>query len=180
MPQDFAELLEMKVDAIVVLGAAVWRGGCPSPSLRRRVSHAVELFRSGVSDNMLMSGGLGKYQPSEAVVMRALAVRSGVPETNIIIEDRSTSTFENVQNSVAIMTSNGWRSAIVVTDVFHIPRSLYVFRSYGMDVTGSAPANDREHTRRSKWIYYFMREVFAFPCYVVMVFLRNKRLGGVN
>lgn len=132
-----------------------------------------------MSDKLLMSGGLGKYHPSEAILMRTLAAEAGVPEESIFVEDRSTSTFENVRNCAKIMVSRGWRCAIVVTDAFHVPRCLYVFRSYGMDVAGSAPSRDRDATPPSKRIYYLVREILALPYYVVMLNLK-KRFGRMD
>jgi vancomycin permeability regulator SanA len=73
-------------DVIVVLGAAVWAGGRPSPTLRRRVLHAVELLQCGHSDILILSGGVGKFPPSEARVMRRVAMSRGVARDKIIME----------------------------------------------------------------------------------------------
>ena len=85
-----------QADAIVVLGAAVWKRGEPSPALRRRVLHAVDLMREGRSHAMLVTGGLGKYPPTEAEVMKEIAVvGGGIPPESIIMENKATSTFQS-------------------------------------------------------------------------------------
>jgi len=73
-----------KADVIIVLGAAVWAGGVPSPALRRRALHAVELFQQGLSDVLIVSGGIGKNPPSEARIMRRLAVQQGISEKKLL------------------------------------------------------------------------------------------------
>ena len=73
-------------DAIVVLGAAVWPGGQPSPALQRRVMHAVDLLQQGYAAYLLVTGGVGKYPPTEAEVMQRLAVAHGIPRRCVLRE----------------------------------------------------------------------------------------------
>ena len=82
-------------DAIVVLGAAVWPGGQPSPTLQRRVMHAVDLLQRGYAAYLLVTGGVGKYPPTEAEVMQRLAVAHGIPRRCVLREEQATSTFES-------------------------------------------------------------------------------------
>ena len=63
-------------DVIVVLGAAVWPGGQPSPALQCRVLHAVDLLQRGYALHLLVTGGVGQYPPAEAEVM-TFAVSQG-------------------------------------------------------------------------------------------------------
>ena len=58
------------MDVAVVLGAGVWEGGVPSPVLRRRVSHGIELVKSGCAGWLILTGGVGRHPPSEAQVMQ--------------------------------------------------------------------------------------------------------------
>src|SRR5919202_4116394 len=85
----------LSYDVIVVLGAAVWPGGQPSPALRRRVLHAVDLLQRGHALHLLVTGGVGKYAPAEAEVMQRVAVAHGVPPPRVLCEDQATSTFES-------------------------------------------------------------------------------------
>src|SRR5436190_16587366 len=82
-------------DVIVVLGAAVWPDEQPSPALRRRVLHAVDLLQRGYASHLLVTGGVGKHPPAEAEVMQCLAVAHGIPHASIVLEDQATSPFES-------------------------------------------------------------------------------------
>ena len=68
-----------KFDVIVVMGAAVWPSGVPSPALKRRLDHGVFLWQKRYSENLLLTGGTGRFPPAEALVMRRLALAAGVP-----------------------------------------------------------------------------------------------------
>ena len=165
----------MKSDVIIVFGAAVWDCHRPSPSLRRRVLHSVELFNKKLSETILMTGGIGKFPPAEAILMRDLAIQHGVPSSNIVIESVSTSTFESISRCAEIMRRRGWNKAIVVTDSFHLLRSVYTLRSFGINASGSSPTRGKEETPRWKWICYSLREFIALPYYFLLIFLKKLR-----
>src|SRR5882724_3797868 len=78
MLQHHTQTLSVTYDVIVVLGAAVWPGGQPSPTLQRRVMHAVDLMQQGYAVYLLVTGGMGHYPPTEAEVMQRLAVAHGI------------------------------------------------------------------------------------------------------
>ena len=105
-----------RFDVIIVMGAAVWEGHRPSPALRRRLLHGVSLWKQGAADYLLVTGGLGKYPPAEARVMKTLATEEGVPPEKILSEDQSTSTFESGIHCAKIMQVRGWSTAVIVTD----------------------------------------------------------------
>ena len=68
---------------IVVLGAAVWEGGQPSPALKRRLLHGVKLWKEGNAKYIIVSGGIGKHPPSEAAVMKKLATATECNATDV-------------------------------------------------------------------------------------------------
>ena len=133
-----------RFDAIVVLGAAVWPGGAPSPALARRVGHAVRLFSAGAAPLLVMTGGLGRHPPAEAALMAALAARAGVEPGRILLEDRAATTFESARNCAALLRDRGLRRVLLVTDGFHLRRSLLIFRAFGVDAAGSAAGGWRQ------------------------------------
>src|SRR5215467_5275333 len=92
MLQRHKQAAPLSYDVIVVLGAAVWPGEQPSPALQRRVLHAVDLLQRGYAAYLLVTGGVGKYPPAEAVVMQRLAVAHGILPQHILCEDQATST----------------------------------------------------------------------------------------
>jgi uncharacterized SAM-binding protein YcdF (DUF218 family) len=162
-------------DVIVVLGAAVWPGGRPSPALERRVTHAVRLFRAHQAPVLLMTGGLGRHPPHEATLMRALALAQGVPAPSIVMEDRATSTFESGMYCAALCAQRGWTTLLVVTDGYHLPRSLLTFRSFGMCAVGSAVPH-RWRRARKRWCTYG-REIAAYCWYCGLLAARRLRHG---
>ena len=108
--------------AIVVLGAAVLPDGRPSPPMKRRVRHAVELHGTLEDSILVMSGGVGKYGPSEASVMRDMAVAEGVSSSDILLEENSLTTRHNLQNSKKLIRRMNIAEMHVVSDDFHIRR----------------------------------------------------------
>ena len=163
---------EHPYDCIVVLGAAVWPGEQPSPSLKRRTLHAVEQYTAGQAPRILGSGGLGKHPPSEAEMVARICMAEGVPAEAILREDRSTSTLENVAFSSRILKEMGARSVLVVTDSYHLTRAVMCFRHFGFVCAGSAPARGKTGTRLHKWIWFHIRELAALPYY----YLKLRRL----
>jgi uncharacterized SAM-binding protein YcdF (DUF218 family) len=152
-------------EVIIVLGAAVWPEGQPSPALRRRVAHAVQAFHTGQGRRLLMTGGLGRYAPAEAHVMRQLALAAGVPDACILLEDQATSTFQSALRCTAILRQHGWSTALLVTDRYHLRRALFVFRSCGIQAYGSPPQGHLYSRKRWKRWYYRGREACALVWY---------------
>jgi uncharacterized SAM-binding protein YcdF (DUF218 family) len=153
-------------DVIVVLGAAVWPDGRPSPALQRRVLHAVGLLQQGSGAYLLVTGGLGKYPPAEAEVMQRLAVAHGIPTENIVCEDQATSTFASARRCCDILRQRGWARVLVVTDRYHLPRALFAFRSCGLCAVGSATPGKPARRLWRRW-YYYLREGLACLWYLV-------------
>ncbi len=153
------------VDAIVVLGSAVWPGGRPSPSLYARTQHAIELYRAGYAPRMILCGGVGQYPPAEAEVMRQLAVASGVPSDALLLDDVSHSTEENLANAKALMDRHGWQSALIVSDPFHLLRAQIIARDLGITAYRSPAADSPTYTTPELRVRYTTREAFALVWY---------------
>ncbi|MFH1113116.1 MAG: YdcF family protein [Pseudomonadota bacterium] len=152
-----------RADVIVVLGAAVWPGGLPSPALRRRLLHGTALVKEGMADVLVVTGGLGKCPPTEACVMKRLAVAEGIPQHKIILEEEGTTTLTSVRQCLRIMCENEWKSAVVVSDSYHLFRSVLLFRLFGVRAFGSAAKGGREANGALRWWYYHIRELMALP-----------------
>jgi uncharacterized SAM-binding protein YcdF (DUF218 family) len=127
------------VKAALILGAAVWEGGRPSPTLRLRTLHAVALWQRGEVQVLIPCGGLGRHPPTEAEVMRDLLLAEGIPATAIHSEDRSTSTHDNILFARPILAALGIRQVVIVTDATHAPRALLIARGQGLRATTSSP-----------------------------------------
>jgi len=166
-------------DVIIVLGAAVWPGGQPSPALQRRVLHAVALMRRGVAAHLLVTGGTGRYPPAEARVMQRLALAHGVPGRRILLEEQATSTLESALRCRGILQQRGWSRVLVVTDRYHLARALLAFRGCGIRAVGSGVPGKPAPRLRQRWRTY-LREWLALAWYLgrlVPVRLRRWRNG---
>lgn len=141
-------------DAIVVLGARVEPGGAPGDSLRCRTLRAVHLYQEGMAAAILFTGGVGEHPPSEAQAARNLARSLGIPERACVLEEHSTSTWENAVNAAAICRERGWRKVVVVSDPYHLYRASRNFGKAGLEPYPS-PARDCARNRsllsRAEW-----------------------------
>ena len=136
------------VDFVVVLGAGLRGGREVSPLLASRLNRGRRLFdaerAAGGDPYLITSGGRGPdEQVSEAQAMAEYLVARGVPRDRVLLEDRSTSTFENLAYSGEIMRERGgaYRS-VVVTNNFHVLRAALIARRAEVDaqVVGSPTA----------------------------------------
>jgi uncharacterized SAM-binding protein YcdF (DUF218 family) len=110
-------------DVGIVLGAAVW-GERPSPGLQERLDYAQWLYNQGFVDYLLVSGGLGEGKKvTEAYAMREYLLEQGVPEASILIEDKASSTYENLLYSQQVMESSDLKSALVISHDYHMARA---------------------------------------------------------
>jgi len=120
-----------KWDAIVVAGATVWRGGRPSRALTRRTLAGVELWRKGYAPRLVLTGGVGAHGPAEGRVAAEIARQHGVPESALVVEDRSHSTEENARFARELV---GNARVLVVTDAYHVLRCELIYEDHFAEV----------------------------------------------
>src|SRR6185503_15390848 len=102
--------------AIVVLGAAQYVGR-PSPVLRARLDHAIELWKRGLAPRIIFTGGFGERDTtSEAAVGQRYAIQHGVPPGSILIENTGRSTSESIKHVATLMESASSHDVILVSD----------------------------------------------------------------
>lgn len=145
-------------DCMVILGAAVWPGGEPSPTLRDRISRAAVLYDQGIADKIICSGGVGKYPPAEAEVCRQFLMQAGVPETAIIMELTSTSTSEQAELIKEICDREGFKSIALVTSFYHEKRATQLFKGAGFTEIADARCT---HERFEDLNFWVAREALA-------------------
>lgn len=143
--------------AIVVLGAAQYNGK-PSPVLRERVRHAIELYRRDIADTLIMTGGTGVGDTvSEAVVAKRYAVRSGIPEGVILVEQTGRTSLQSMEAVADLMTTHRLDSAVLVSDPFHMLRLRLLALRFGIRAHSSPtrtspisrnPGEERKHILR--------------------------------
>ena len=138
-------------DAIIVLGAAEYRGH-PSPVLEARLNHALILYLKGLAPRVITTGGAGGDPVfTEGSVGRAYLTRHGVPPEAIVVEREGESTAQSVDAVVEIMRRMSLRSAIVVSDGYHIFRVKKMLESSGVKVYGSPRPSVSPGEWRARW-----------------------------
>lgn len=160
----------------IILGAAVWPGGTPSPTLRRRVLHGVALFKAGQVSQLICSGGLGLHPPSEAEVMRQICLSEGLPEEAILLEDRSRTTLENLTNAKDLLAAPGTTKIVIVTDSYHKWRALMVARHLGLLARASCPR--QRGTAWHRVLKAWLRELPALAYYCWRLRRLHKKQSG--
>jgi len=119
-------------DAIVVLGAAQYEGR-PSPVLRARLDHVLELWRRGVAPVVIVTGGTGVGDTtSEAMVSRRYLLQRGVPDSVVIMETHGLTTIQSLRAVSSIVAALPGRSVILVSDPFHMLRLSILARHLGL------------------------------------------------
>lgn len=149
-------------DAIVVFGAAEYSGH-PSPVLRARLDHALDLFHRRLAPVIITTGGAGADPSfSEGGVGRDYLVRHGVPERSVIAEMQGRDTSESAVRIAVIMRANGMHSCIAVSDAYHVFRIRRLLEHEGIRPVYVAPrADSRPHGATQRTIAV-LRETASF------------------
>ena len=161
-----------KADVAVVFGARVFDSGDLSPSLRDRVATGVELYRGGLVRKLVMSGGVEPNGIDEAVVMRAAAVKAGVPASAILLDSKGTDTDATVRNTTALFAKERLARVLAVSQGYHLPRVKLAYLASGWDVR-TVPAREIEPIWKTP--LFIVREVPAFWEYWLRAFVRDVR-----
>ena len=140
-------------DVILVLGAAEYRGR-PSPVLRARLDHALELYHRKLAPRILTTGGPGGDPVfTEGGVGRSYLTSHGVPSEVIIVENEGESTVQSTAMAAEIMRRMGLHSVIVVSDGYHIYRVKRMLQSRGLEVYGSPRREVNPGSLHERWNY---------------------------
>ena len=121
------------VSCIVVLGCQVWDDGTPSAILNDRLTRAIELYDLGAAPKIIMSGDHGRIEYDEVNAMKQFAIDSGVPSEDIFMDHAGFSTYETMYRAKEIFDAD---KIIVVTQDYHLYRSLYIAEKLGLQAYG--------------------------------------------
>lgn len=113
----------MKFDAIIVLGAGITQKGNLTKVAKSRMDKALELFRDGAAQKVIVTG------KKEAGVMKKYAVRRGIDPKCVFVENMAMDTIGNAFfTRKRFLEPRSWWSLIIVTSLFHLRRAQLVFR----------------------------------------------------
>lgn len=159
---------ELPADCALVFGAAVYGQNLPGPAITRRVAAAAALYRDGQVNTLILSGGMGQgrgVSESEASVMRALAIELGVADEDMMLEEGSHSTWENIANARNL--TSGCSSVVGVSDQYHLARIELLSWRQGWGELQTVPAQDRPPARSEQ--RSVLREMFAYVYYALYI-----------
>ena len=132
----------------VVFGAAVYRNGRLSPMLRDRVETAIDLYRAGKVDRLLMSGDNSSAHYNEPGRMAEYAIARGVPPAAVQPDYGGLRTYDTCYRARHIFQVE---SAILVTQSFHLPRALFTCDALGVAAIGVAADRRVYHPGSLAW-----------------------------
>lgn len=143
-------VVDVKADAAIVLGAAVW-GDEVSPVFRERINHAVELYRTGKVRKIIFTGGQGnRDELTEAAAARRYAIENGIPGKDILVEQSSHTTYENVVNAKQLADAHGLKKVLIVSDPMHMKRAVAMASDIGLEAYPSPTLTTRYQGWRSR------------------------------
>jgi uncharacterized SAM-binding protein YcdF (DUF218 family) len=155
-------------DAIVVLGAAQYWGK-PSPVLRARLDHAVELWHRGMAPRVVLTGGVGVGDTtSEAAVSRKYVIGEGVPDSAILLETTGRTTRESLRSVAVMLQASDHHRVILVSDPFHMLRLDILARRFGLvPYTSPTRTSPISANTGETWRYY-INESLKIPFVLIM------------
>ena len=133
--EEVENLSRISPECILVLGASVTSDGVPSPILQDRLDTAIDLYNKGVAPKLLLSGDNGQMVYNEVKAMQNYALEAVVDENDIYLDHAGFSTYESIYRAKYIFKVD---SMIVVTQTYHLYRSLYGCRRMGITAMGAA------------------------------------------
>ena len=148
--------------AIIVLGAQVQKDGSLSVQLKWRLDQALEIYKK-YPQTLVACGAKGSDEPvTEASAMQAYLLANGIPEADILAEDTSFNTRQNLKNAQALLGGNV-KKVLIVTSAYHLPRALALAKDTGFEACGvGSPIKliywPKNHFREAlAWVKYWLQ-----------------------
>lgn len=176
-------------DYVIIHGAGLLHGDQLSKLLRDRIDKAIEVYRKDPTPpKIIPSGGKGADESiSEAEAMKQYLLEKGIPESDIILEDASKTTLENLKFSKQILDGiDGRKYTALVTSNYHVYRALRYCRKIGLQCTGIGSrvafyywpsALIREfiaiHTEKKHAVIFILGWLFCVLCLLAVVFTQG-------
>ncbi|HEY3040609.1 MAG TPA: ElyC/SanA/YdcF family protein [Pyrinomonadaceae bacterium] len=183
------KVAQVHADAAIVLGAAVWGNGV-SPVFRERINHALELYRSGTVRKIIFTGGQGnRNEPTESSAARQYAIEQGVSPADIIVEESSHTTYENLLFAREAAAARGLKRVLIVSDPLHMKRAVTMATDLGLEAYPSPTPTTRYQSATNQiqllahetyyYIGYLFRRTFMRHAAVQPLSDHAKQIGAV-
>jgi len=164
-------------DVAVVFGARVYADGSLSQALGDRVRTACSLYQDGLVRKVVMSGGPRDGEIHETEGMRRMALHLGVPEADILVDERGLNTQATVRSTCGIFAARGLATVLVVSHFYHLPRIKLAYQRQGWEVY-TVPA--RQARPLTALPLYMAREIAALWLYYLRPLLVREPGGAVR
>ena len=152
-------------DTIVVLGSAQYNGK-PSPNFQARLTHAMDLYQSGIADVIVTVGGSRSGDEyTEAGAGRTWLIQQGVPEDAVVAVPTGSNTLQSARAIGKLFKKMGWHDTVVVTDPWHTLRASEMIRAQGVTTYISPTRSGPSVQTRSTEFQYILRETAAILYY---------------
>lgn len=120
-------------DAIIVLGAGVKNDGTPSDILADRLETSIEVYNEGAAGALILSGDHGREEYNEVGAMKDYVLKNNIDESIVFMDHAGFSTYDTMYRAKEIFKV---KSAVIVTNEYHLPRALYIARKLGIEAYG--------------------------------------------
>ncbi len=161
-----------KADVGIVLGAATYNGKV-SKVYEERLNHAVYLYNNGYISKIIVTGGTARGSNiSDAKAASNYLISKGIHQNDILTENSSTITEENLEFSKRIMKMNGYKDALIISDPLHMKRAMLLADRLGIKAYSSPTKTTRYKSFRTK-IPFLLRETFFYISYKWLGFFVN-------
>ncbi len=157
-----ALITEDKNNVGVVLGAAVWSGNKPSPSLAGRVDKALKLFEEKKISQIYLTGSNAPGELAESEVEFQYIKSKGIHSSEIFLEKETTNTNEQIQFIKKNFAKTLNKKIIVISDGYHLVRVLEIAKFHDTKISVSASALNQSF---EKAVYNKMREALALTVF---------------
>lgn len=155
-----------RADAAVVLGAAVWTDQV-SPVFKERINHAIDLYRTGRVRKLIFTGGQGNPgEPTESAAARDYALQNGVPASDILIEEKSHTTYENIMYAKELADAHGIHNVLIVSDPLHMKRAMTMAEDAGL-IAEASPTPSTRYQGLSSQMSLLAHETYYYTGYLV-------------
>lgn len=149
-------------DVAIVFGSQVLTNGQPSLLLKSRLDKTLELYQKGYFKTIIVSGGFGKEGYDEAEVMRNYLAERQIPTSSIIMDSQGNNSRLTAVHSKQIMDNLGLKSALAITNYYHITRARLALHRVGINNAYTTHANFFE----LRDLYSIVREFAAYYKYL--------------
>lgn len=154
-------------DCAIVLGGAAWHDK-PSPVFKERLNHAIALYEEGRVKALVLTGGKGTgAEFSEGEVAHDYCLKRGIPPHALFTEENSRTTVENLVEAKTVLDEQNFKSALIVSDPWHLKRGVLIARRKGIDASQSGTRTSKFESTKAR-SNFVMRELYLYHVFLLI------------